>query len=70
MAGMEPENMAPPVINDAICLVPVWQQMQVGQNMVMGCVAIPACMEHIEVKEMSPIEKAVQGGRIIPGGVG
>lgn len=68
-AGIEPDNVAPPVIQDAVTLAPAWQQMQAGMNTVIGCVALPTCLDHVDVKEMSAVERAVQGGRVLPGAV-
>jgi hypothetical protein len=62
-----PKESLPP-INDAITLAPSWvSQMLMGQ-MAMTCVAIPACMDHLETKEKSAVERAAGSGLIIGGG--
>ncbi len=59
------EGSPPPLIEDAITLVPTWQQQMIGGQIILSCVAIPACMRHIEVHEQTPEEKAVAGGRLL-----
>jgi hypothetical protein len=67
--GKIPEQFPAPVISDAITLVASWQQQVMAGQIVMACVTIPACMEHIEVEEMSAEQKSVMGGRLLQGTV-
>lgn len=60
-----PEGTAEPMVYDAVTMVPTWQQQQVGVQMVMACVTVPTCENHIEVKELSELDKVIQGGRIL-----
>ena len=64
------EGFPPPEINDAVTLVPAWQQQVFGGQIVMACVAVPTCLDHIQVIEMSAEQKAVLGGRLLQGTVG
>lgn len=68
--GNIPAEFAEPMIKDALTLVGNWQQQQIMGQMIMACVAIPACEEHIEVQEQSAEEKAVMGGRLLQGRLG
>ena len=63
--GQIPADTPEPFVKEAITLVPTWQQQIVGNQMVVACVTVPACMEHIEVREPSAEEKAIQGGRLL-----
>ena len=68
--GNTPEDYPAPVIKDAVTLVPAWQQQVFGGQIVMACVAVPTCMDHIQVSEMTAEQKAVLGGRLLQGTVG
>jgi hypothetical protein len=57
----------PPDPRDAITWLPAWQQQQVGQQMVMACVALPSCMEHIKINKPSPQQYAMRSGLALPG---
>jgi hypothetical protein len=59
-----------PPVNEAVTMAPAWQQQNIGGQMIMACVTVPACRMHIQVAEMSPVEQAVRNGRILPGGRG
>ena len=65
--GNIPEEFPEPPIADAITLVANWQQQQIMGQMIMACVAIPACEDHIEVQEQTAEEKAIAGGRLLQG---
>jgi hypothetical protein len=54
-----------PGINEAITLAPMWQQQPIGPQMAFACVAVPSCMEHLNSREVTPEEKAVQGGLLL-----
>lgn len=69
MASINREPL--PEIRDAYTFSPSWQQTQVpspvGMQMAMTCVALPVCYDHIEVRERTAEERAVAGGKILPG---
>jgi hypothetical protein len=67
--GEIPELAAPPSLREAITLAPSWQQQSIMGQMVMACVAVPTCKEHLQVKEVSPQDRALLGGKLIPGRV-
>lgn len=69
-SGSEPEDATIPEIQEAITFVPKWEQVQIGSNSILGVCSIPSCLDHIEVKEMSEFEKAMQGGRLLHGSAG
>lgn len=57
-----------PGINFAITLAPSWQQQQIMGQMIVTCVAIPACLMHLGVAELTPAQKAMQSGLVLPRG--
>lgn len=63
--GTEPPS--PDTLNDAITLVPSWQQQMLGQQLIVTCVTVPTCLNHIEKKEESPTERALGRGLMLPG---
>jgi len=67
--GTIDEKFPAPVIKTAITWVPAWQQQIFAGQIVMACIAVPVCEDHVEVAEMSPEQKAVQGGRLLQGTV-
>lgn len=68
--GTLPEDMEEPIVEDADTWVPSWQQQIVQNQMVMACVPLPTCeRKHLEVHELSSIDKALMGGKILPGSV-
>jgi hypothetical protein len=67
--GSIPEEFPEPVVNDAITYAPSWQQQVVAGTLVMACIAIPVCVDHVEVAEMTAEQRAVQGGRLLQGTV-
>jgi len=52
-------------IRDAITLAPMWVTQAAGMNMVMACVAVPTCLEHIQTAEKTPQQRAMEGGIIL-----
>jgi len=64
-----PQDVEEPEVASAVTLVPTWQQQVIGGQIVMACVTVPACMEHIEVRQPTAEERAVQGGRLLQGRV-
>lgn len=69
--GTIPEGAVEPDVLEADTWVPIWQQKQVGPQMVMACVTVPICEEkHLQVSEMSALDKAMMGGKILPGSLG
>jgi hypothetical protein len=68
--GELPEDAHLPEIRDAITWAPAWQTQAVAGQMVMACVALPTCKEHIQAVELSPADQAVRGGRLLQGKLG
>jgi hypothetical protein len=62
--GKEPDN---PVPNDAITFAPAWQEKLFQGTLVMACVTIPVCTDHIEFKEVTPLQSAINSGLMLPG---
>lgn len=67
LAGKHPEDTDPPEINIGVTLAPSWQMKTIGGQTIMACVAVPACMDHLNAKPTTPLEKAVLGGHLLPG---
>jgi hypothetical protein len=59
-----------PDIEEAVTWAPSWQKQEIMGQMVMACVTLPTCRRHMSVTEMSPAERAIQGGRLLQGHVG
>ena len=52
---------------EAYTWVPVWQQQNMMNQVFLACVPLPVCFErHIQAREKSAEEKAVEGGHILP----
>jgi hypothetical protein len=66
----ENHTSGPPEVEEAYTYAPSWQQTMVMGQMIMACVALPTCKRHLQIKEMSPADRAVLGGKIIPGRIG
>jgi hypothetical protein len=62
-----PEADRPP-IRDGVTLAPHWVNQTIMGQVMMACVAVPSCYVHLNVKEKTPQERAVEGGIIIGGG--
>lgn len=60
----EPTEPLPP-IRAAVTLAPSWQTMALTGQMVMACVSVPVCFEHIAAHEKSAEEKAISGGLLL-----
>jgi hypothetical protein len=60
----EPTEPLPP-IRVAVTLAPSWQTLSAMGQMVMACVAVPVCFEHIAAHEKTAEEKAVSGGLLL-----
>ena|SRR6266498_3277122 len=56
-----------PEIRAAITLAPSWQSQIIQGQMVMACVAIPSCFEHLTTTKQSPIERATRNGLALGG---
>jgi len=68
--GQMPGDPPAPEVGDAVTFAPAWQIKTMMGQQIMACIAVPACMRHLGVTENSPIEQAVLGGKLIPGGRG
>lgn len=63
--GQEPsysDSVRPAITNAA-----AWQQQVVGGQMIMACVALPTCMQHLGVREKTAMERAAGSGLMVPG---
>jgi hypothetical protein len=65
--GNIPEGTPEPEPEFAITLAPSWQMKSVMGQQILACVAVPACMRHLTATVVSPVEKAVMGGKLLPG---
>lgn len=54
-----------PIIELAVTMAPSWQSMSVLNQTFYACVSVPACMRHLEVKELTPEERATRGGILL-----
>ena len=54
-------------LGDAITEVPVWQQQLIAGQLIVTCVTLPVCYDHIEAREKTEVEKAVEGGHLLMG---
>lgn len=52
-------------VNEAVTEAPQWQQKQIGDQMIFVCITVPACLEHVAAREKSPLELAIEGGRLL-----
>jgi hypothetical protein len=53
-------------VEDAETMVPSWQQNIVGPGqMVVACVAVPACLKHIKIQKPTPQQMASRNGLIV-----
>jgi hypothetical protein len=68
---VDPEITEPDIemLSAADTWVPVWQQQQVPGQTLMACVALPVCLPHVTARPKSAEEKAVEGGKLLQGGV-
>jgi hypothetical protein len=51
-----------PEIRSAVTLAPSWQQTEVLGQLIMACVALPSCLEHLQTKKESTVERATRSG--------
>jgi len=63
-----PESEKTPVaweeVQDSVTMAPSWQQMDLGMGqLVMACVALPVCLDHIRVDNPQPL--ASSGGLVL-----
>jgi hypothetical protein len=56
-----------PEIKDSYTLAPSWQSQIVQGQMVISCVAVGSCLEHLGVKMKSAAERAAQSGLVVGG---
>lgn len=56
-----------PEIRAAYTWAPAWQQQQIGGQLVMACIPLPTCLEHLAVSELSSLDRAIMGGKLLPG---
>lgn len=69
LGEIAPESEEPPM-NDAVTMAPSWQTRMVHGNMMMACVALPSCLDHLEVSGLTPEQRATLGGYVLPGTAG
>jgi hypothetical protein len=66
--GKHPAEEEAPEIREAYTLAPSWQTHTMMGQMMMTCVALPSCYEHLVPQKKSPMERsALAGGVLIPG---
>lgn len=65
--GTNPPGTTEPIVQEAVTWAPSWQQQQIGMQAIMACVSLPTCYDHVEVRELSALDKAMMGGKILPG---
>jgi len=53
-------------IREGITLAPSWQQKQIMGQLVVTCIPLPICMEHLAPAELSATEKALAAGLVVP----
>lgn len=53
-------------IRDAITLAPAWQQLSMQGQLVVACVPVPSCMEHLTNNEKTPEQRLAEAGLAIP----
>lgn len=58
-----------PEVEEAWTLAPSWQKQEIMGQIVMACVAVPTCKKHLTASEMSPLDQAVQNGKLLQGRV-
>lgn len=63
---VEPDEPLPG-IQMAVTYAPSWGNMKMGMQMIFGVTAVPVCYNHIDAKEKTPEEKAIQGGLLLGG---
>lgn len=51
-----------PEIKEAVTWAPAWQNTIIQGQMVISCVAVPTCMEHLGVEKESAAEIAARRG--------
>jgi hypothetical protein len=56
-----------PEIRAAVTLAPSWQQTQMMGQLVMACVPLPSCMEHLTTKKQSAVQRATASGLALGG---
>lgn len=61
-----PENSRP-AINDAVTWAPGWQTKTTMGQVIMACVVVPSCMDHLDTKAKTPYERATESGLAIAG---
>jgi hypothetical protein len=57
-----------PAIQVSATWAPSWQSQVVGGQMMMACVVIPSCFDHLSNRERSAEEIAAGNGLILGGG--
>lgn len=67
-SASEEENK--PEVRRALTLAPMWVTKNIGPQLIVTAVAVPTCAEHLNVKEKSPQELAMEGGILLGGAPG
>lgn len=63
-----PKAEAWEAVQDAVTYVPSWQSKMVPPDqMVMACVTVPVCIDHVQVQKPSVEQMAQRSGLAIPG---
>jgi hypothetical protein len=58
------EDQRPP-INKAVTFAPAWQSQTYMGQVIVACVSLPSCMDHLGSKKKSAEERAMEGGIVL-----
>jgi hypothetical protein len=50
---------------EAVTLAPTWASNAFMGQMVMACVAVPSCREHLNIQDKTPQQRAMEGGIVL-----
>lgn len=53
-------------IRDSYTMAPSWQQKEIMGTLVVTCVTLPICMEHLAPTEISATQRAMNAGLVVP----
>lgn len=53
-------------IRDSYTMAPSWQQKQIMGQLIVTCIPLPICLEHLAPAQLSVTERALQSGLAVP----
>jgi hypothetical protein len=56
-----------PEIHDMVTWAPSWQSTTMMGQMIVAAVPLPTCLDHMESKEKTAQQRAMEGGILLPG---